>query len=270
MRRVCIEFVMFYIMVNNKLSETVVIRNPLRIHGGRNIENDEYTFVVVLAQINTVYSWSQRLCTGAMLTERWGLTAAHCSLIHHNYYVWYGKFNLPPTATQLMTKVLKLVIHPSFRCLTLNDGRKDLLVENDVGLFHVDKLVLKSVGVLLATDYTSLTGLPVKYVGGGMTRYQMKLDDTFRPLQVGEAIIISCDEELRSISKYILCLAPKCSNKLQRTWYGDSGGPLISDGKIIGVCSYGVESDVIARMAYVPVSPYLDWISTVINTTSDT
>lgn len=267
MRHVCIKYVLFYILVNKKLSETLKIKKTLRIHGGRDIQGDEYPFIVMLAQIDTIYNWADRLCTGAMLTEQWGLTAAHCSLFRNKYYVWYGNFTISPVNSQLMTEILKFVIHPSFRLLTLNNGKKDLQVENDVGLFRIHKTDFKHYGVLLAADYASLLGHPVTYVGGGLTRNKMKVDDVFRPLQVGEATIVSCDEELRSKSKYILCLAPKCSNRLQRPWYGDSGGPLLCDGNIIGVCSYGIESKVMSKMAYAPVSPYIDWIYHVINDT---
>lgn len=242
-----------------------LIDSVLRVQHGYDMEHGEYPFVVMLVVI--LYgSYVYRFCTGSMISENWGLTAAHCKNFYPKFYVWYGNFTRHPTLSDLYTEGLEMITHPSYRWLSADGGKEDLFVNNDICLFRVDsnKITIRNYGRLSAVDRGTMIGLPVTYVGGGTTA-KNPADDLFRQLQVGEATIIKCDKEMSSKSKYVICITPKCSNRMQRPWYGDSGGPLIFNGNIIGVCSYGIESDVIARSGYAPISPYTDWIYNVIH-----
>lgn len=228
----------------------------------------EYPYVIILIfEADGMYA---RACTGSMITATWGITASHCLETKYwsrfgKMYVAYGNFTESPIFTGLYVPVIETFLHPSYCALNTNNGKNDIIVNNDVGLFRSENVPKKTYAVLLAAEYSTLVGLPVLYVGGGRTKMEPDYVDAFRPLQLGEATIINCDEAMRSISKTVICLAPKCSNRMETPWYGDSGGPLIYDGKIIGVCSYIIEHKIIKRMGYAPLSPYLDWINSVMN-----
>lgn len=259
-------------------SNTVFHRNSrvhlknthLRVLNGRNIGQSEYPFVIILFELHIEnFHPVRRFCTGSVIAKHWVLTAAHCvkENVEKNikFFVWYNNFTVPPSDAKSFSKVLNIYIHPAYRELDLNDDDMPFLSENDLCLLRVNKMDMKSYGRLSAVDHTTMIGLPVTYVGGGGTNDPKK--DSFRPLQVGEAVITACNEEMNSGSKYLICIMPKCSNRLQMPWFGDSGGPLIHDGVIVGVCSFGFNTSIMGNDGYAPVSPYLDWIYGVMHAT---
>ncbi|XP_026745240.1 chymotrypsin-1-like [Trichoplusia ni] len=265
-----VNLVFFPTTDTTNFKQTLLKRRQNRVHMGRDLTAGEYPYVILLIVISEEESTYARACTGSMITATWGITASHC-LQTKNFgrnlktYVAYDNFTVSPIFTGLYVPVIETFLHPSYCVFSTNGGKNDIIVNNDVGLFRSENVPKKSYAVLLATEYSTLVGLPVVYVGGGRTKMEPDYMDAFRPLQVGEATIINCDEKMRSKSKFVICLAPKCSNRLETIWYGDSGGPLIYDGKIIGVASYIIEHKIIKRMGYAPVSPYVDWISSVMN-----
>lgn len=70
----------------------------------RVINDREYAFVIVLI---SYYYELLRLCTGAMLTEVWGLTAAHCTIFEIPYHAWFSNFTVPPIRLDTAAEVLQ-------------------------------------------------------------------------------------------------------------------------------------------------------------------
>ncbi|KAJ8738053.1 hypothetical protein PYW08_000648 [Mythimna loreyi] len=258
------------LVISNSVGKRVVVPaqfqdTHLRIPHGRDVKPDEYSAVIVLFDLEIS---AMRKCSGVMVTEYWGLTAAHCTMYGIPFHAWYKNFTAEPFRLDLAAEVIETFTHPSFRVVLLN---KVYLVENDISLFHSLKVNLKSFARLSAVDYSTLLGLHVTYVGGGSTTFEAEFDyhmspeDNSRQLQIGEGLITPCRPEMRIQSKYVMCVSPTCANRYQGAGTGDSGGPLIYDHRIVGICSFGLMSHVIISTAYTPVSPYLDWIYQVIH-----
>ncbi|KAJ8738052.1 hypothetical protein PYW08_000647 [Mythimna loreyi] len=230
----------------------------LRVLGGRDMRPDEYSAVVVFIDFEL---GSVRICTGVMMTDYWGLTAAHCTIFDNTLHVWYKNFTEQPIRLETAVEILETFIHPSFRMTTYKN--RAIKMENDICLFHSFKVNVKGFARLSAVDYTTMLGLPIAYVGGGSTSVNTVLynnisaEDNVRQLQVGEGLITRCGPYLRMMSKYIICISPKCANRGETPWPGDSGGPLIHDNRVIGVASLILPN---VTIGFTPVSPYLDWI----------
>ncbi|KAH9638334.1 hypothetical protein HF086_006514 [Spodoptera exigua] len=241
--------------------------NAIRVIHGTDVKEDEFPYVIVLIRKNAFFV--SRLCTGSMLTPYWGLSAGHCKETftpEYSIYVWYGNFSLSPFYTENYIPVVEWNLHPSYRVLNFKN-HPDLIVDNDVSLFRIEpELRLASYARLSALDRDSLLGHSVIYIGGGTTKTVGGANENFqRPLKKGEGSITSCDFEIRLKSKHVACIKPKCDLRFQFPWYGDSGGPLIHDEQIVGVCSFVVNASDFFQGAFVPISPYVDWISYVIN-----
>lgn len=220
-----------------------------RVYLGNEDTNNEFPYVVSIHDENAF-----RRCTCSLLATNWILTAAHCFNSDLPMYVRYKNMTLPPRSKKSFRRIIKFFRHPNF--LSVNDGT----IQNDIALGLIQRVPKDtSFGKLSAIDYKALLGYPVTYAGYGHTGDEFSNEgDESKPLQTGEAVVITCELELSGFRPAI-CVAPKCSNDLQDTRPGDSGCPLVYSGKIVGVLIGG--SSPISE--FTPVSLNLGWISSV-------
>ncbi|KAH9638327.1 hypothetical protein HF086_006507 [Spodoptera exigua] len=240
--------------------------NSLRIIYGEEIKEEEFPYVVGLNLMTMFHkkNISVRLCTGSMLKENWGITAGHCmprSFVRKNFTTAIWHSSIPPSQSLKTPVVVQWHVHPSYR--VYDTARlPDLIVDNDISLFRSEpEIKLTRYARLSALDRGSLQGLPIIYIGGG--RNNTKKSRSFRnePLRKGYGVVIACNELMNTKSKHILCISPKCEDYSQRPWFGDSGGPLIYDDQLVGVCSFGTHEGRVSQNAFVAISSYINWIS---------
>lgn len=236
-----------------------MISHQLRVLGGHNAIEEEYPFVVLL--VAKKHNHFRRFCSGSAIARNWVLSASHCFQTKKNpkiLFVWLRNFTVPVVESELID-VHKIFTHPGFKSLKLMTHA----TFNDVSLLHVAGMTVKNYGTMLATDHFTLVGLPVEYVGGGLTEMFPKANNQTTPLQMGLGVIKKCHtKEDGPFPIHIMCVSPSCSAKRQSPFKGDSGGPLLFEDKIVGVSSYVKLTNYInENTVYAPVSPFIDWMS---------
>lgn len=221
-----------------------------RIYQGVEDRNNEYPFVVALLRVFKV-----RICSGTAIHERWVLTTAHC---RRAIYIQYGDMSVPRLNITKLIPILKYLVHPNFQ--EYNYFPRHVRTYNDLGLLLVEKLPLEFMS-LSALDYTAMRGIPVTYVGLGISNRSQQLDyDKMEVRLIGQGVVSSCKDVVKHLFAFPkLCVSSRCKLP-QSALPGDSGGPLILDGKIIGI-TVAILYD-LRITVFTPVSPYLTWIST--------
>ncbi|CAH1647337.1 unnamed protein product [Spodoptera littoralis] len=215
----------------------------------RGVEDFEGKYPYVVALYN-----DYRRCTGTLIDPNWVLTAAHCLTV--SKYVQFGNMKTPFNETQSKRRILHM-----------EQPTTAYAMIPDLGLVYIDVITMAEYGHVSAVDYEAIQGHAVEYAGYGFTQKDLTndiakvfQDDQIRPLQIGSGIVSKCENI--GVSAPHICLAPKCSNKLQQTLPGDTGGPLFFNGKVAAL-HVGTQTLNSIRY-YTPLSPYLTWIQKVI------
>ncbi|XP_026333854.1 brachyurin-like [Hyposmocoma kahamanoa] len=255
----------------------------LRVVGGQSASYKKYPYVAKLDILTIIGDDAYRVpvCTCSILTPTWTLTSSHCYVNlngqpNATLMVWYGS-TLPMVKNEKLSKVLKFIIHPSYKLLGDDDNVYSL--ENDIALLKTDPIILPKYGRVSSVDYMSLVGFKAVIAGFGITNYT-KLSEMFfahtlelnMPLQTLNVLIRRCDSDAKIYPG--LCLASKCRESVG-ICAGDSGGPLIYNSRIVGLSSMGAEEDCnnLTEDRFKPhyvgfitaVSPFTEWIGKVIN-----
>ncbi|XP_047992218.1 chymotrypsin BI-like [Leguminivora glycinivorella] len=165
-------------------------------------------------------------CTGSIISNKWIITAAHCVNKDGIMSVFVRQFN--KERNRILTHVgpYNFYIHPSFKNLNFDDASS---VENDIALLKAPKRIIfdYNVSPIELAQVSPQIGDSVIMAGHGMNEISNK--DPVLPRQ-GEGILVRCPKELDNM----LCVYNHTT-----PWYGDSGGPLTHNGKLVGIVSGG-------------------------------
>ncbi|XP_022833906.1 trypsin-3-like [Spodoptera litura] len=253
----CLTLLVILIYYVTKTDETNSAELLPSNYGGQNVKQGEYTYVVALIEVFNDESNQKDafgFCTGSMIRDQWVLTAAHC--VHKRsldeLYVWYGYYSSSPFVTNTFTKVLKIIIHPIYQSRVFS-------LDYDIALLLVKSIALRTYASLSYVDYKTMKDFQVNAISGKRTNHHG--DHTMRMLRfIGT--ITDCDTELTKTLQHSLCVMPRLIQNGVRICFGDSGGPVIFEGKIVGVCSFALVKNVTIGV-FTPVSPFIHWITDV-------
>ncbi|XP_022816953.1 kallikrein-15-like [Spodoptera litura] len=269
-------------------------RDPaLRIIGGSDTGKEDLPYIARLRHVvhldveNQITEEDENLCTCAILTPHWTLTAAHCLvdfeedlLDVHDYikarkpYMISARHMVSYGRLENNTKnVLRYFRHPAY-------ARSKFKLSNDIALANTQPIDLESYGWLRAVDYKAVVGHEAIVAGYGSGHIpgpvgsKMNSCSPAIPLKKLKVVVVKCGEN-RHINPS-MCIARRCGQS-SYLCVGDSGGPLIHPSGIIGINSMGPKdlqdfcklkssSPVFDVGVMTPVSPYIDWISRTIET----
>lgn len=233
--------------------------------GVYDIEN-KYPFVVVLEKQPTEYHSFEikKKCSGSVIDDNWIITSAHC-LDDNIKTIRYG--NMSHMTNKTIANILLKIPHPLYKNVATKYYYHS---ENDIALIKVDKIPIE-IAKIDPIHFTNLSNNEVvyadferPYIASGFSEDVNKTIKVLRvfensALKVYKGVITDCKRKRTHIWYDALCVKTKRTPiEILRE---SSGGPLLLNGKIIGV-NVGLLYDNVVRFA--PISSYLGWIHEVV------
>lgn len=199
-----------------------------RIVGGFQIDIAEVPYQVSLQR------GGYHFCGGSIISPRWVLTAAHCTEGNSNpssYTIRAGSSDR--TNGGVLLKVKSVIAHPAYDNENLNYDFSLLELAENIGFGRS----IQSVS-LPEADEISDDGSMCTVSGWGDTLNYIENNIMLRAVNVPSYSQEQCSKALANkITEQMICAGYAAGGK--DSCQGDSGGPLVSDGKLIGVVSWG-------------------------------
>ncbi|CAI9172048.1 unnamed protein product [Rangifer tarandus platyrhynchus] len=250
-------FIPVYLSTKCGVRSGLITLSEERIMGGSKAKEGDWPW-----QVSLQWSSSHR-CGGALISNRWILSAAHCFRSYSEPRQWIATFGTSTKSPQQRVGVTRILIHENYNPETH---------ENDIALVQLDREVTY-------TRYIHRVCLPEanQAISPGSTAYvtgwgsQSYSGDTVPELEQAQVNIISNN----------ICNAPAgyngavlsgmlCAGVPQGgvdACQGDSGGPLVQEDSrqhwfIVGIVSWGYQCGLPDKPGvYTRVTAYRDWIT---------
>ncbi|TMS21768.1 Complement factor D [Larimichthys crocea] len=208
-------------------------------------------------------------CGGSVIADQWVMTATHCLLSGSaGRKVVLGVHSLSePEETKQTFEILEYYNHPDFNVLNY---------DNDIALIKLDRPFNASEAVAaveyLRTGGTNpALGVEVEAAGWGSLNNLGSRPDKLKEVVIEVFSSSRCkrsDYYGKLFTTNMMCahkLCPEPCNQPQKkedTCDGDSGGPLLYNGTVVGITSYGGKKCGQIRKPgiYTIVSHYTEWI----------
>uniref|UniRef100_A0A336K6J8 CSON001563 protein n=1 Tax=Culicoides sonorensis TaxID=179676 RepID=A0A336K6J8_CULSO len=217
-----------------------------RIYGGTPAEPGQFPFQVSLRK-----ETGDHFCGGAILSESWIITCAHClpSITVQELKIVYGTMYYH--GTEQLHSVSKIIVHQEWT--HVHD------THSDIGLIQLEKPIVFNVLKRPIKIYTD----QVK-PGDEAVIFRGDMNNGSRPiiLQHLKVTIISfdqCAEYKSDVKDTNICTQ---SPEGFGICFADSGGPLTKNDKLLGLASFTTRFDCAngAPDGYLRVSDFISWI----------
>ncbi|XP_056639985.1 trypsin-1-like [Diorhabda sublineata] len=199
-----------------------------RIVGGREVNITEYPYQLSLRLNN------QHICGAVLISDLYGLSAAHCFVVRGSYTVRAGSSYL--TEGGIIVPVITAILHPH------PDPRNQ---NNDIAILKFANRLSFSSTIqpisLPEQDETPMPGWLGVVSGWGSTSNQEATNatKTLRAVTIPVEYPEWCQSRYSYIhlTKRMFCAGYREGGK--DSCQGDSGGPFVINGKLFGIISWG-------------------------------
>ncbi|XP_006889655.1 PREDICTED: granzyme A-like [Elephantulus edwardii] len=217
-----LSFVIFLLLVHKAFCAKII--------GGKEVVPHSRPYMVLLD--------GPEICAGALIKENWVLTAAHCYLDKNSKAILGAHTRKSKEPEKQITSIKEEINYPDYNRYT-KDGDLKLLKLNKEAILnkYVEILDLPN----NAEDVNP--GTQCRVAGWGM--YQSNLRKPSNILKEVNITVLErkiCNDENHYNNNPVIKLNMICAGSLQGgtdTCKGDSGSPLICDGVLRGITSFG-------------------------------
>ncbi|CAI6351380.1 unnamed protein product [Macrosiphum euphorbiae] len=265
----CLDDVIFKLPSQDTCGRNNVSRNL--IVGGRLAELGDWPWIAalgyqVLSEPMSEYKW---LCGGSLISDRYVLTAAHCTIGSGMYrlsVVRLGDLNLDPNvvdgAEPIDVAISRVIIHTRYNSRTNTNDIALLKLGNSVGFNQFIQPIC--LPILSHHRAKSLTKLQLSFAGWGSTMLNRSSDALIEvelPVLSNSECKKIYESHKTNIDDTQLCAGIKGRDSCM----GDSGGPLIwpkgSQYYLVGVMNFGhLSCGTDIPGVYARVTSFLEWI----------
>ncbi|XP_011701835.1 PREDICTED: chymotrypsin-2-like isoform X2 [Wasmannia auropunctata] len=224
--------------------------NP-QIVGGSDALDGAYPYQVSLRD-NPFVPYRSHFCSGAIISERYIITSAHCIIpyLPYSVYAAVGSNNLDD---------IDVVLHPVRKLIT-HAGYNSELHIHDIGLIQVRNNIVFTEYVqpiALPTDDRNYGNYPLVATGWG----RLWLGGPI-PNHLQEIIVRGYESDYANelCSKYEHTMCTYLGYSGQGMCHGDDGGPLVADNVLVGLVSYSYHPCTGGPDVYTKVFFYRSWI----------
>ncbi|RZB84941.1 chymotrypsin-2 [Asbolus verrucosus] len=227
----------------------------LKIFGGNTAKPGQFPSIVSMELQLFLQSW----CSGSIINKNWFVTAAGCvtNMFNEDIYIKAGTVSLNEGG--LKYNVSNITIHPTFNDTTYTDDIA--LVKIDGEFTFTDFLQPIEIGEVAVNQSCTVAGW-------GQTE-QTNIPSELSFAEVRALSEDECDKLAEDgIAELERGPGQICGYKSSGVGacFGDAGGPMIADGRLVGIASYSITPcaqgwpDVYTRVAY-----YTEWINEIVN-----
>ncbi|GAB0090072.1 hypothetical protein DMENIID0001_047370 [Sergentomyia squamirostris] len=225
-------------------------RNVVRIVGGVNANHDQGRYQVSLRTL-----MNQHFCGGAILTQRWLVTAGHCTLGRKSgeFQAAVGALTAHEGVTHVVTNYIR---HPSFDAMTLSD---------DIALLEIQTAIVfnERVQPVVISGRSVPANVETVLTGWGQLHYPGSVSSNLQALTMVTMTNEEClnnhrvDVHSPPIQGSNICAIRENSGACM----GDSGSPLMIGNELVGIVSWGVPCARNFGDVFTRISMYQSWIN---------